>query len=234
MGSIKRRTISQRSELIYDLHEYGINPDSREIFLHSHISEMPEEGEVGVDYRMATTFEKNLRVLTCLDKKAPILVHMHSVGGNWNDGLAIYDAIRACTTTPITILAYAHARSMTSIIFQAADHRIFMPSADYLMHWGDMSYEGQGQSFDAEADWYKRGHQHMLKIYSEVLIANNPKYKNTTLDKVMEFMGQEMKLQQEWYMTPREAVDMGFGDAVLGDEGYETIDVLHPLGTQKT
>ena len=34
-----RRSISQRSELVYDLHEFGINPDTREIVLMSRCRE---------------------------------------------------------------------------------------------------------------------------------------------------------------------------------------------------
>jgi ATP-dependent protease ClpP protease subunit len=35
-----------------------------------------------------------------------------------------------------------------------------------------------------------------------------------------------MDKKQEYYMTPREAVERGFMDAVLGDEGYETIEMI--------
>ena len=45
---------------------------------------------------------------------------MHSVGGNWNDGMAIFDAIELCQSY-VTIIVYGQAESMSSIILQAAD-----------------------------------------------------------------------------------------------------------------
>jgi ATP-dependent protease ClpP protease subunit len=43
---------------------------------------------------------------------------------------------------------------------------------------------------------------------------------------IKEYLKENMDKKQEWYMTPRIAVDMGFMDAVLGDEQYETISSL--------
>ena len=108
------------SELINDVHNFSLNVETREIFLNSHIADCEEEA--GVDWRMATKFNKNIRLLTSGPQaEQPILIHMHTVGGNWEDGLAIYDIINSCANTHITIIAYAHARSMSSIIFQAAE-----------------------------------------------------------------------------------------------------------------
>ena len=116
------------SETIEDLHNFSIDVQAREVYLNSHIADCEEES--GVDWRMATKFNKNIRLLTTGPlREQPVLIHMHTVGGNWEDGLAIYDIIKSCTSTHITIIAYAHARSMSSIIFQAADTRIFMPNA---------------------------------------------------------------------------------------------------------
>jgi len=222
-AKIKRRSISQRSEMIYDLQEYGINPDTREIFLHSHI-DSAEDDEIGVDFRMATTFTKNLRLLTTLNKK-PIVVHMHTFGGVWEDGMAIYDAIKSCKDTQITILAYAHARSMSSIILQAADIRVFMPNSVYMMHWGEAEFAGQGKSVAADAKEYMKDHERMIDLYAEVS-ADGPKWEGIT-DHVRRMTIDKMIDDKvECYMSPREAIDYGFGDAVLGDEGFETIDSL--------
>ena len=54
------------SELINDIHTFGINVESREIFLNSHIADCEEEA--GVDWRMATKFNKNIRLLTVTGK----------------------------------------------------------------------------------------------------------------------------------------------------------------------
>jgi len=63
MASAKKKlTHSDVTQLLHDVHTYNINVHTREIFLHGNISEMAEY-DPGVDYRMATTFLKNLTVL---------------------------------------------------------------------------------------------------------------------------------------------------------------------------
>ncbi|MFM7795451.1 MAG: hypothetical protein ACKO7N_01665, partial [Candidatus Nitrosotenuis sp.] len=75
-----------------NIHDYNIDVENREIYLHSYISD--EADEAGVDYRSAITFEKNRRYLNTLSLE-PILVHMHLPGGDWQDCLGIYDNIKA-------------------------------------------------------------------------------------------------------------------------------------------
>jgi ATP-dependent protease ClpP protease subunit len=218
------------SELIHDIHNFGINVDYREIFLNSHVSDEAEEA--GVDWRMATKFNKNIRILTTgMRADQPILIHMHTVGGNWEDGLAVYDIIKSCTNTHITILAYAHARSMSSIIFQGADTRIFMPNTVWLMHMGDTGFEGHSQSFEAEAEESKKDHDRMLDIYTESAYGSVA-YKGKSYKQVKNFIDKGIRLKQEWYMSAKDAISHGYGDAVFGDSGYEDMDVIKKIGNK--
>ena len=123
--------------LLNDIHSYGININAREIYLHSHHSHGEEPG---IEFKMATTFIKNLHVLES-NGSDPVLVHMHTVGGEWNDGIAIFNAIEF-SPCPVMILVYGHAVSMGSIILQAADKRILMPDIDFMIHFGEISVEG--------------------------------------------------------------------------------------------
>jgi len=213
-------------ELIHTVHNFGINPETRELFLHSYMSDAEEEP--GVDWRMATKLQKNLSLLTTGNRaENPILIHMHTVGGNWEDGLAIYDTIKSCTATHITILAYAHARSMSSIIFQAGDTRIFMPNTVWLMHMGTQAFEGDAQSFEAEATESKSDHNRMLDIYVDSAY-NSPAYKNKSRKQIKFLIDKGLRLKQEWYMSPRDAIHHGYGDAVFGDAGYEDMNAIFP------
>ena len=101
-------------DLLYDLHNYGANVDTREIFLHNHYGANDEDNP-GVEYKMSNTFLKNMRALDIKSDK-PITIHMQSVGGEWSDGMAIYDAI-SMSRSFVTIIAYGQAESMSSIIF---------------------------------------------------------------------------------------------------------------------
>ena len=91
-------------------------------------------------YRMATTFIKNIRLLDQI-KNEPIIIHMDSLGGNWGDGMAIYDAIKI-SRSHVTILVYGQAESMSSIILQAANKRITMPNAYFMCHYGSSASAG--------------------------------------------------------------------------------------------
>ena len=77
-------------DLLYDLHNYGANIDTREIFLHNYYSS--DDDNPGVEYKMSNNFLKNIRALE-IKSDRPIVIHMQSVGGEWSDGMAIYDAI---------------------------------------------------------------------------------------------------------------------------------------------
>ena len=48
--------------LIHDVHTYGLSASTRELYLHGHYSQGEEEP--GVDYRMGTTFIKNLHIVS--------------------------------------------------------------------------------------------------------------------------------------------------------------------------
>lgn len=229
MGDPRRRNISQRSEMINDCHNFGIIPDTREIFLNSRTDTLIEDGAM-IDNWAATNFVRNLRLLLSISQE-PILVHMITCGGYWPYGMAIYDAIKeSCESeagAEITVLAYAHSRSMSSVIPQAATRRVIMPNADFLIHWGSMGVEGNLTSVLAEAEQAKKDCETMLDVYMSRCV-DGPYWKRQRMgkDAIREFLRDTMDKKQEFYMTPREAVDRGFMDAVLGDEGYDTIAML--------
>ena len=79
------------NNVIDDIHSQNIDVKNREIFLHGQHGSFDDDP--GVEYRMATTFIKNIRHLDQI-KNEPIIIHMHSLGGNWGDGMAVYDAIK--------------------------------------------------------------------------------------------------------------------------------------------
>ena len=134
---LKPKLINEAAYAIEVLHEQCIRLATREIFLHSYICNDTEEA--GVDYRMTATFIKNLQLLD--HENDDILIHMSTVGGNYPDGMAIYDSIKNAQSF-ITIIAYTAARSMSSIMLQAADCRVLMPHANVMLHEGSMAMEG--------------------------------------------------------------------------------------------
>lgn len=228
MARARRRNISQESELIYDVHEFGLIIDTREIFLASDLAY--DYDEAMLDHRSANQFIRNL---TLLNNKGTntILVHAITCGGDWNYGIAIYDAIKAScedeNSSDVVVLSHAHARSMSSIIPQAAKWRVIMPNADFLIHWGTLDLQGNHTSVEAEAVWAKRTAEKMLDIYvGRCREGEHWEREGFSEEDIRNFLREQVDRKQEYYMTSRQAVEMGFVDAVLGDEGFETIKAL--------
>lgn len=213
--------------IIYDLHEYGIYPPTREIYLHRLVhTESGDDGDgSGIDYRSATRFIKNLRLLD-QQNSDPILIHMQSRGGDWNDGMAIYDAIRAARSY-VTILAYAHARSMTSIILQSADQRVLMPNCIFLAHQGFISIEDRVEPALIELEQLKIQNETMLNIYTERCV-DGKFFKKTEMNEkqVKSFIRKKIAETIDWVLSAKEAVNIGFADGILGQKGFKTIQKL--------
>lgn len=207
-----------------DLHSHNLDFKGREIFLHGHHGTFDDDP--GVEYRMATTFIKNLRILD-QGSREPILVHMHSLGGNWGDGMAMYDAISVCRSH-VTVLVYGQAESMSGIVLQSADKRIMMPNSYFMAHFGNSSNEG---GFLDCQNWSKFENvilAAMIDIFAERCIKGkyfSEKYKDITETKVERFLKRKMK-DGDWYLTSHEAVYYGFADSVITHKKYGNIDSL--------
>ena len=214
---LPRRTIAQRYELLEGLHKYGVNLDSREIVLQSN-----PDGEDGLDYCAANIFIKNLLFLNNLNH-FPIVIHQCTCGGCWNYGMAIYDAIVA-SPSPTVLIAYAHARSMSSIIPQAAKKRVIHPNADFLIHFGGAGFEGDARSFIAEGQKADEIDRRMIDIYSGRCV-KGPFFQNKkwSREKVRKYLREQMNIKREWYISPAEAVSLGFMDGLYGTPGYRSI-----------
>ncbi len=202
-------------DLLYDLHNYNANVDTREIFLHNYYSSDADENP-GVEYKMSNTFLKNIRALEIKSEK-PITIHMQSVGGEWSDGMAIYDAI-AMSSCYITIVAYGQAESMSSIIFQAADRRLITPNTYFMSHYGSTAAGGEYQSVQNWVKYEKHICDIMLDIYAQSCIGGKyfkEKYGNSPdVDKVKTYLTRKLK-SGDWYLTAEEAVEYGFADAII-------------------
>lgn len=204
-----------------NIHHYGIDPENREIYLHSYITD--GEDESGVDYRCAVYFEKNLRYLNTISND-PILIHMHMPGGDWSDCLGIYDAILQ-SNAPIGCLAYSKAESASGVIFQAADLRILMPNSYLLIHYGSLSLDGEHKAALSNLKWNEKEASKMIDIFSEKS-ANSPMAKEKMWKKsaVKKHIVSQLSNKSDWILTPDESVYYGFADGVLGTSQFQSIE----------
>jgi ATP-dependent protease ClpP protease subunit len=201
-------------DILYDFHNHSSSISSREIFLHNHYHGEDNQNP-GVEYRMSNTFIKNLRALE-LKSYDPITIHMQSIGGEWNDGMTIYDAISMCNSY-VTIIAYGQAESMSSIILQAADQRLITPNSYFMAHYGSTSAAGEYLNVQNFVKYEKYLCDVMLDIYTNRCV-NGPyfieKYGKGQHTKVKNYLSTKLK-SGDWYLTAKEAVHYGFVDKVI-------------------
>lgn len=206
-------------QLITEIHQHQINHLNREIYLHSHTD---ADEDPGVEYRMATSFVKNLHILEFQNTKN-ILVHMHTEGGVWGDGMAIFNAIKAASS-PVTILAYAQASSMGGVVLQAADKRVLMPDCEVMIHHGSIAVDENTVAAKSHIDQNERFCKRMLEVFARRAV--NGAYfreRKYTVRKAMNFIDAKIRQVSDWFLTAEEAVYYGFADGVMGDKGFETV-----------
>ena len=204
------KVVRAEFDVIYNTHEHCIGCDSREIFLHGWEGAVDEEP--GVDWRMASTIIKNLSILNN-SGRGNILIHQNTIGGEWADGMAIYDAI-LMSKAKTTMLCYGHSRSMSSITLQAANKRVLMPHCYFMVHDGSMFVEDTVRGVLTAAEEAKRDIETMMDTYTRRCKCSRA------------YIKKKIGAKQDWYMSAEEAVAHGFADGILGTKGYETISKI--------
>lgn len=223
MATKKKPKLSDLQQLVSDVHLHQINYDTREVYLHG--ASPANDEEPGVEYRMATTFVKNIHILDNLGH-ANILCHMHSIGGEWGDGMAIYHTMRQSRST-FAMLAYAQASSMSGIILQGADKRVLIPDTDFMIHHGSIAACDNSMAAKSMIDWNERTMKRMLHLFAERAIIG-PYFieRDYTISKIKSWLDKKIRHHSDWYMSAEEAIHYGFADGILGEKGFESFDKI--------
>ena len=173
-----------------------------------------EYGEPGVEYMMATKVIKNLHVLKNISRTEPITIHLHTCGGFVEEGLAIYDAIKLMPYK-VKMISYTHARSMSSIILQAADERILLPNSYYMFHDGEMYTGGTKKQVVSSVEFWEKQDGSMMEIYIDTLKYRGKKYSGWSRDKIKQMLREHMDKKEDVYLTAQQAVEWGLADKIL-------------------
>jgi ATP-dependent protease ClpP protease subunit len=206
-----------------DIHNYNIDIENREIYLHAPLDNAEESN---LDYRSAVVFEKNLRYLNLISLD-PIFIHMHLPGGDWQDCLGMYDAIKVSKAKTI-ILAYARAESCSSVLLQSADLRILMPNVNILIHYGSFSLDGEHSKAAASSiKWNEQECDKMVDIFTDRCMQSGmAKEKNWKKMMAKKHIVSQLANKCDWILTAEEAVDYGFADGIIGSKKYPNIDYI--------
>ena len=208
-------TVKVKTEdLVTQVHDRDVDLQSNHIYLFGREEYHNEScAEPGVEYMMANRFIRNLNLCMRVNPNTPILIHMKSCGGDYTEGMAIYNSIKTCPF-PVTILNYTHARSMSSIIFQAANKRVMMPDSYFMFHEGTLSYEGTYKTVMSSAAFDKLGRERMIDIYVQAL-KRDGKYKLRSKKWIRAWIEGQMNLREDVFVSDRETVALGFADSVF-------------------
>lgn len=202
-------------DLIYHLHEFDLDLTSNHIYLMGvdRGYDITGQAEPGIDFMISKRFIKNINLCMRANPEAPIIIHMKTCGGDWNEGMAIYDAIRSCPSK-VTILNYTHARSMSSLIFQAADKRVMMPNSHFMYHDGTYADEGTFKQVKSGIDFYKEAENIMLGIYADKMNTKG-KFKDKGVDKIKKYLREQMDKKEDVFIRAEETVALGLADEIF-------------------
>jgi len=170
--------------------------------------------EPGVEYVMANRFIRNINLCMRVNPEIPLVIHMKTCGGDWQEGMAIYDAIRTFPW-PVTILSYTQASSMSSLIFQAGNKRVMMPNSHFMFHDGSFGMQGTVKQVRSAVRFEKRvADKTMMDIYARAM-KERGKLSNKTLQYIRKWIRLRMDKEEDVYFTAKETCEYGLADEIF-------------------
>lgn len=143
-----------------------------------------------------------------------IIVNIRSTGGDVNDAILIYEALRA-TGAHITTRCYGYTASAATIVAQAASEgsRLIAPTSLYLIHNSLCSTEGNAEELEQQVDMLRQTDQRIAEIYAT--------RSGRDVEHIAALMA-ENGGRGRW-LSPAEAIAEGLADA-LTEEPATTVE----------
>lgn len=153
-------------------------------------------------------------------RNAHIRVNIRSTGGDVNDAMLIYEALRA-TGAQVTTCCYGYTASAATIVAQAASEgcRLIAPTSLYLIHNSLCTVEGNAEELEAEVELLRQTDERIAEIYAS--------HSGRSTEEMAVLMS-ENGGRGRW-LSPAEVVSNGLADAIEGGatEGRKSEDVKH-------
>lgn len=173
------------------------------------------EGTIGVDEEWQfdnpdsriATYERFRECVSAIAdiRNSNIRVNIRSTGGNVNDAILIYEALRATGAT-ITTCCYGYTASAATIVAQAASEgrRLIAPSSLYLIHNSMCPAEGNAEDLRVEAEMLEQTDRRIAEIYAS--------RSGRSTEEMATLMGENCG-RGRW-LSPEEAIAAGLVDSV--------------------
>lgn len=178
------------------------------------------EGTIGIpeewqfehpDQRVATyeKFRETVRTIAGLES-GEVVVNIRSTGGDVNDALLIYEALRG-TGARIVTRCYGYTASAATLIAQAASEgcRELAPGALYLIHNSICAAEGNAEELSAQTELLRKTDARLAEIYA----ARSGRPCEEFAARMAENNG-----RGRW-LSPEEAIEAGLADAIANPHG---------------
>ena len=155
-----------------------------------------------VDAESCATVIRGLLYLQHQDPEAPVTLYINSPGGEVQNGLALYDVMRAVSCT-IRTVCLGVAASMAALLFIVADEREVLPHSRIMIHDPLISggAGGSALSVKARADDLMR-----IRDITASVIA---RHSGMSLERVFELTASDT------YFEAKEAVEAGLADRII-------------------
>ncbi len=135
-----------------------------------------------------------------------INVHINSYGGHVSEGLAIYNTLKQ-HKAKIRTFDDGFACSAASVVFMAGDERIMNNASLLMIHNAWNFAAGNANELRKAAEDLDKITQASVNAYMEVVSITEEELKDL--------------LDNETWLTPQEALDMGFATAVISAAGTD-------------
>ncbi len=180
------------------------------------------EGTIGVDENMqfsnpgsrVATYEKLSDTLLRISEiDAPeVVVNIRSTGGDVNDALLIYEALKSLRGRVVTC-CYGYTASAATVIAQAASPgcRRIASGALYLIHNSVCATEGNAAELEASTDLLRKTDERLAALYAE--------RSGASVEKFVALMAENNGAGR--WLSPAEAVEAGLADEVIDDPHRE-------------
>lgn len=172
------------------------------------------EGTIGVEHEQGgasssvATYEAFRREVERIAEVAAqrVVVNIRSTGGDVNDALLIYEALRALDAH-VTTRCYGYTASAATIIAQAADEgsREISSNAMYLIHRSMCAIEGNSQSLQARAELLQKTDERLAQLYAL--------HSKRGVEEYAALMA-ENNGEGRW-LTAQEALEAGLADRII-------------------
>ena len=195
-----------------EIHDHNINVKDRIIYIgQKDLHDDP------IGHNTSTAFVKNLDYLNSINKRVITVKCVNVTGGDVGHGLAMYGSVKN-SKSKINIECFGFTASFGSIFLQASSEggRSISQYSDFMIHFGNISFDGDMLSAESAASSNKLWRARMLGIYAERCL-NGEFFRNRkySLSRIKGYLNNKVRNCSDWYMTPDECLDYGFVDKII-------------------